>query len=123
MRPARLIIPALAAVPLALTGAASAAPATTPILDPAQFTSRVVDNPWFPLIPGSVYRYRGTKDGKSAINTVTVTRRTKRILGIDAVVVHDLLVLDGRLAERTNDWYAQDRTGNVWYLGEDTATI
>ena len=123
MRPARLIIPALAAVPLALAGAASAAPATAPVLDPAQFTIRVVDNPWFPLIPGSVYRYRGTKDGRRAINTVTVTRRTKRILGIDAVVVRDLLVLDGKLAERTDDWYAQDRTGNVWYLGEDTATI
>ena len=22
--------------------------------------------------------------------------------------------------EITDDWYAQDRDGNVWYLGEDT---
>jgi hypothetical protein len=27
---------------------------------------------------------------------------------------------NGRLVEDTYDWYAQDREGNLWYLGEDT---
>src|SRR5206468_1861655 len=27
------------------------------------------------------------------------------------------------VVERTHDYYAQDRSGNVWYLGEDTATL
>ena len=29
----------------------------------------------------------------------------------------------GRLSERTTDWYTQDRQGNVWYFGEDTAVL
>jgi hypothetical protein len=45
------------------------------------------------------------------------------ILGIRATVVDDRLYLGGRLAERTTDWYAQDKRGNVWYLGESTATL
>jgi hypothetical protein len=31
--------------------------------------------------------------------------------------------IDGRLAERTTDWYAQDDRGNVWYFGESTAEL
>jgi hypothetical protein len=126
MRPARATIFACAAgAPLALAalaGPVAATPAPAPAIDPARFTSRV-DNLWFPLLPGSVYRYRGTKDGKTAVDTVEVTRRTRRILGVPTVVVRDRLVLNGRLAERTSDWYAQDRDGTVWYFGEDTATL
>jgi hypothetical protein len=44
-------------------------------------------------------------------------------LGVQSTVIHDRLYLNGRLAERTTDWYAQDRPGNVWYLGESTATL
>jgi hypothetical protein len=51
---------------------------------------------------------------------VTVTDRTKEILGIEATVVHDVVSEDGELVEDTYDWYAQDKDGNVWYLGEDT---
>ena len=89
---------------------------------PSQFVARV-DNPWFPLAPGSVYVYRGVKDGKAARDVVTVTHRTKRIQGVPCVVVEDRLFLGGRLAERTTDWYAQDRAGNVWYFGESTAEL
>jgi hypothetical protein len=52
-----------------------------------------------------------------------VTHRTRRILGVRATVVDDRVYERGRLAERTHDYYAQDRAGNVWYLGEDTATL
>jgi hypothetical protein len=82
-----------------------------------------VDNPWFPLIPGTRFEYRGVKDGKHARDVLTVTDAHANILGIGATVVHDRLYLDGRLEERTTDWYAQDRAGNVWYLGERTATL
>jgi hypothetical protein len=51
---------------------------------------------------------------------VTVLRRTTRIAGVEARVVHDVVTRRGRLVEDTLDWYAQDRAGNVWYLGEDT---
>jgi hypothetical protein len=54
---------------------------------------------------------------------VKVTDRTKVIQGVSTTVVRDLLWEDGSLAERTLDWYAADNEGNVWYFGEDTATI
>src|SRR2546421_4313139 len=89
---------------------------------PTAFVARI-DNPWFPLIPGTVYGYRGVKDGKRARDVLTVTHQHRRILGIRAAVIHDRLYLNGRLEERTTDWYAQDRHGDVWYLGERTATL
>ncbi len=83
----------------------------------------VIDNPWFPVAPGMTWTYRGTRDGEKAEDTVTVTTDTKSIDDVTCVVVRDTLTLDGVLAERTDDYYAQDRVGNVWYFGEDTAEL
>jgi hypothetical protein len=85
--------------------------------------SNLVRNPWFPLARGSVYVYEGQKDGKAARDVMTVTPKVKAITGIRAAVVHDRLFLKGQLAERTTDWYAQDKQGTVWYLGEKTAEL
>jgi hypothetical protein len=85
--------------------------------------SNRITNPWFPLTQGSTYVYDGQKDGKQAHDVMTVTHRTKTIAGIRAAVVADRLSLNGQLAERTTDWYAQDRRGTVWYLGESTAEL
>jgi hypothetical protein len=82
-----------------------------------------VDNPWFPLAPGATYVYRGTKDGQASRDVVTVTHRTRLIHGARCVAVRDLQYVGGRLEERTTDWYAQDRAGNVWYFGEDTVEL
>ena len=82
-----------------------------------------VTNPWFPLRPGTVYVYRGVKDGKPSRDVLTVTRRVKTIQGAPCVVVRDRLYLDGKLEERTSDWYSQDRRGNVWYFGEATTEL
>ena len=86
------------------------------------FSARV-DNPWFPLPPGTTYVYEGSKDGEPGRDVVTVTRRTTTIAGAPCAVVSDRLYLPGRLAERTTDWYTQDRLGNVWYFGEKTAEL
>jgi hypothetical protein len=89
-------------------------------LDPADFAGPI-DNPYWPMTPGSRWVYRETDaDGNEQRVVVTVTGRTKTILGIDAVVVHDVVSENGSLVEDTYDWYAQDADGNVWYLGEDT---
>ena len=82
-----------------------------------------VTNPWFPLRPGSVYRYRGVKDGEPSREVMTVTHRTKTIDGARCVVVSDLLYIRGALEERTEDYYTQDAKGNVWYFGEKTAEL
>src|SRR4051812_27751748 len=65
-----------------------------------RFTS-AVDNPWFPLKPGTTFVYRGVKDGKPSRDVVTVERSTKTIKGTPCAVVRDLLYLEGRLEERT----------------------
>jgi hypothetical protein len=104
------------------SGSAKVATAKTPKLDPATFV-RGVDNPWFPLTPGTTYRYKGVKDGMPSVDVFSVTHRTKRILGVETTVVRDRLYLKGKLGEDTVDWYAQDQRGNVWYLGEDTKEL
>src|SRR5438093_2898212 len=103
---------------LGTNGIAVSAPASGP--DPRNFVRRV-DNPWFPLIPGTTFVYRGVKDGKASQDVFTVTSVTKTIQGIRCTGVRDRLFLAGRLEERTTDWYAQDVHGNVWYFGESTA--
>lgn len=90
-----------------------------PVLDPGHFVGHV-DNPLFPLPVGRVLVYRGIKDGRTQIDTVTVTDRTKVIEGIAATAVTDVAKHGSTLLERTTDWYAQDDRGNVWYLGEAT---
>jgi hypothetical protein len=89
-------------------------------LDPARFTARI-DNPWWPMKPGNRWVYRETDaQGNEQRIDVTVTGRTKKILGIEARVVHDVASSNGQVVEDTYDWYAQDDQGNVWYMGEDT---
>ena len=104
--------------------AADLAPTTghySPSIDPADFGGPI-DNPYLPLRPGTRLRYTGIgDDGKTPeLNTVTITRKTKRIMGIDAIVVLDEVFSGGKPQERTFDWYSQDKRGNVWYLGEDS---
>jgi hypothetical protein len=90
-------------------------------LDAADFVSEI-DNPYWPMAPGSRWVYRETDaKGNAQRVEVTVTGRKKTILGIRATVVHDAVTENGELVEDTYDWYAQDRHGNLWYLGEETA--
>jgi len=91
-----------------------------PTLDPADFVT-VIDNPYLPLTPGSRWLYEGDSDGEREDIEVVVTDRTRVIEGITAVVVRDTVHVDGLLVEDTYDWFAQDRDGNVWYLGEDSS--
>ncbi len=80
-----------------------------------------IDNRYLPMIPGSIYIYKGSEDGEEQRNVVEVTHETRTILGVDAVVVRDTVTdSDGELIEQTLDWFAQDESGNVWYLGEDS---
>jgi hypothetical protein len=85
------------------------------------FTTRI-DNPYWPMRPGTRWVYRETDDeGSRQKVVVTVTNRTKRVAsGIVGRVVRDTVTEGGQLVEDTFDWYAQDRSGNIWYLGEDT---
>jgi hypothetical protein len=101
-------------------GTADAALPPVRPMPPAGEFVRAVDNPYFPLRPGTTLRYQGMKDGERATDKVTVTRLRKTILGVKAIVVLDIASVAGDPEEKTYDWYAQDKHGNVWYLGEDS---
>ncbi|MFL6204493.1 MAG: hypothetical protein ACJ739_04010 [Acidimicrobiales bacterium] len=90
-----------------------------PDLDPARFVDQV-DNPYFPLVPGTRWVYEGQDDDETEHIEVEVLDETRAIEGITATVVRDTVSVDGEVTEDTYDWYAQDEDGNVWYLGEDT---
>ena len=119
----RRAAPLIAALAVALAaGCGSTQTKSAPPAKRAGFTANVT-NPWFPLRPGSVYRYRGIKDGEPSREVMTVTHQTKTIDGAACVVVSDLLYIRGKLEERTSDYYTQDAKGNVWYFGEQTAEL
>lgn len=80
-----------------------------------------IDNPYFPLKPGTTFTYQGRQDGEPRVVTVLVTHKTKAIAGVSATVVLDQVLVAGKPEEKTFDWYAQDKRGNVWYLGEDSS--
>ena len=127
---AAILVSGGTAMAIASTGPsreANPAPVTKPYhpaFDAANFGGPI-DNPWLPLEPGTVLRYRGVgDDGKThELNTVRVTHRKKRIMGVEAMVVLDQVFSEGKREERTFDWYAQDNSGNVWYLGEDSSNF
>jgi hypothetical protein len=117
-----LIVAAVTLSPTSPVATAASAPASakaTPAATNGGFVD-VVDNPYYPLAPGTTDIYKGVRDGTSQVDRVTVLHRTKQIQGITATVVRDVARHGPRLIERTFDWFAQDVDGNVWYLGENT---
>jgi hypothetical protein len=91
-------------------------------LDPSAFTVNI-DNPYYPLHPGDRRVYRETApDGTRQKIVDQVTDRTRRIAnGVTArVVIATVTDRRGKGVEYTEEWFAQDRAGTVWYFGEDT---
>jgi hypothetical protein len=108
------------AIIASLVSGAGGARASNGGVDPANFTDPK-PNPYFPLKAGRLYVYRGTEGGDRLRERLLVTHRTKTIVGVQTVVVLDVLHANGELAEKTKDWYQADNDGTVWYFGEDTA--
>jgi hypothetical protein len=109
------------------TSASDLAPthgAYSPSIDPANFV-KTIDNPYFPLQPGTTFLYKGVHENGKTPQTdkEVVTDRTKQILGVTCTVINDTVSSYGKPIERTFDWYAQDKAGNVWYMGEDTREV
>ena len=106
-----------AGAPDGLAGRGRHARDADPVPRPGDFVEQV-DNPWLPLLPGAEWVYESS-EGETI--TVTVTDRTREVAGVTTTVVRDVVTdEDGEVVEETDDWFAQDRAGNVWYFGEDT---
>jgi len=92
-------------------------------VDPLDIGGAVDPNPFFPLVQGNSWTYEGTfeEDGEMITENIVVTvlNETKLIDGITCLVVQDVVTIDGELIEDTDDWFAQDVDGNVWYCGEE----
>jgi hypothetical protein len=93
-----------------------------PVIDPLNFVD-TIDNPLFPLTPGTTFVYEGQTAAGFEHNEVYVTHNTKVILGVTCVEVQDTVKIDDILTEDTLDWYAQDKDGNVWYFGEASSDL
>jgi hypothetical protein len=95
-----------------------------PEIDPANFVT-TIDNRYFPLVPGTGFHYKGVAENGTTPQTddMVVTHQTKTILGVTCTVVRDTVSSRGKPIERTFDWYAQDKAGNVWYMGEDSREV
>ena len=92
-----------------------------PNIDPSNFVA-TIDNRYFPLEQGTGFHYRGVAENGKTPQTddMVVTHKTKEILDVPSTVVRDTVSSRGKPIERTLDWYAQDKYGNVWYMGENT---
>jgi hypothetical protein len=93
-----------------------------PVIDPANFVV-TVDNPYFPLTPGTKLVYEGQTAAGLEHSEFLVTHNTRVILGVTCVEVHDVVQLNGKVTEDTVDWFAQDEDGNVWYFGENSREV
>jgi hypothetical protein len=91
----------------------------SPSINPATFVP-VIDNRYWPLKPGTAYRYKGVRGTTHQTDDEVVTHQTKQIIGVKSTVVRDTVSQHGNPVERTLDYYAQDKQGNVWYMGEDS---
>ena len=122
----RLVPTALA---LALAAGAASAGTLLPKFNPDRFVAgQAVDNKYFPLEPGrrAVLRARGVEGGevfheKSVLRVLD--RPGPRILGVRTTTQLDKAYEDGLLVEKTFDYFAQDKRGNVWYMGEDVTNF
>lgn len=121
MKNLRVMLRSLALAAMLLAGQALPAYALHASAARARFSHPLeIDNPYFPLSPGTTFVYDGTDGKKSVHDTVTVTDQTRTVKGVQNRVVHDTVFENGKMAEDTFDWYAQDDAGNVWYFGEDS---
>jgi hypothetical protein len=113
-----LLVPRSQAVEATALAAAAPTP-TCPSFSSSTFHHpTTINNPYFPLAPGTRFTYKGNLKKQPVVNTVYVTHNTPTIDGVATVEVRDQVSVSGTLSEDTLDWYAQDDQGNVWYLGE-----
>lgn len=91
----------------------------SPSIKPSDFVT-TIDNRYWPLKPGTTFHYVGVRGNTPQRDDEVVTNQSKNILGVKCAVVRDTVSDHGILVERTFDWYAQDKQGNVWYMGEDS---
>jgi uncharacterized membrane protein YkoI len=116
------MIPVTAVLPAA-AGASEGPERTFEEFDAKDFLRPTyIDNKWLSLKPGRQWVSEGstTEDGETQSHRIefTVTDLTKEIDGVRTVVAWVVDYADGEAVEKELAFYAQDKSGNVWLLGE-----
>ena len=93
-----------------------------PAIEPADFVANV-DNPYVEYRPGTAFHFAGVRGKTPQTDDAVVLHKHKWILGIRCTIVRDTVSEHGHPVERTFDWYAQDKDGNVWYMGENSLEL
>jgi len=96
-------------------------PDNIPPVDSASFSHPLdISNPYYGPGPNQVYVYAGGAVGMTPEEEIRIERKTstRTVMGVDCIVHHDVVYLNGVVIEDTDDWLAQDDTGNLWYFGE-----
>ncbi|MGB3758745.1 MAG: hypothetical protein WBA07_20570 [Rivularia sp. (in: cyanobacteria)] len=107
-----------------LIGTSELSKAVLPALSTTEFeNSAEITNPYFPLVPGTLSIYKGKEEDDGEVELerreVLVTNDTLDILGVTSRVVQEKEFENGVLEEEKLSYFAQDKQGNVWLLGED----
>ena len=95
------------------------------VFDPKHFETGGSDvNPWVPMAPGVQIIRKGTVfiGGRTVphLTVTTITDVTKKINGVQALLVLDQDIDGGQVSEQAVDYLAEDVGGHVWYLGSYT---
>lgn len=122
----RILLASVAVIAVVLPAAATGGGVVSIPFNTANFSDPLdIDNVLLPMVPGTVQTYKAEGADGCEVDEVTVTNDTKAIaIGVTARVVHDVGYEDPEcngtreLHEQTDDWFAQDNAGNVWYMGE-----
>ena len=99
----------------------NAIPDTVPDFATTTFTNPVtITNSYYGPQSGQTYVYMSGEVGSTPNEEITIQRKTsiKTVKGINCIIHHDLVKLNGIVIEDTDDWIAQDDNGNLWYFGE-----
>ncbi len=124
MKPFGFLLAAIVSLGVVASASSSSALAFTPAFNPDDFHHPLdITNPYMPLTAGTTFIYEGTTDGQPTRDTFVVTNETKVVDGITTRVIHDTAYVNGVRSEFTDDWFAQDDEGNVWYFGEATTEV
>jgi hypothetical protein len=88
---------------------------------PADFRHpTVITNPYYPLVVGATWRWKGEFRNQPYEQEDVVLNYTRRIDGVITRPVIDRDLVKGTIIAGSIDYYAQDDKGNVWYLVEAT---
>lgn len=84
--------------------------------------SENIDHAWWPLKPGMQWTFEGhtIEEGKKEPHKIvfTVTDLVKVIDGVRTRVIYDTDIQKGKMKEQELSYFAQDKAGNVWHLGQ-----